>query len=140
MKTYQVRYTATIVRPDDSDTDGYGEPCEPGHGYDIVTGWLDPNSSLWDVSEERPEEPIDRIDLGDQYDRECLEKFGGDIEEMIRDRVGDVIGFIDHETGDGTYYGGTEFQNYETGEVTIIAAHIEVEEYAATEKERMGIS
>jgi hypothetical protein len=29
----RVYYRATIITLDGSDTDAYGEPCEPGHGY-----------------------------------------------------------------------------------------------------------
>lgn len=123
----EIRYTATIIVPDGTDTDCYGEPCLEGHGYTLETGWIDPTWSLWTTMEDRPAIPADTIDLEDRWDLEDLEeRYGGDLEEMIRDRIMDLLGFIDHETGDGTYYGGSEDTNYRTGETATYAAHVNV--------------
>lgn len=126
----EIRYTGTLITPDDSDTNGYGEPCEPGYGYEISDGWVDPAWSLWDVREEYPETPHDTIDTGDDYDLDSLlDEYGGDLEDMIRDRVSRVIGSIDSE-GWGTFYASDPLTNYRTGETLTLAAHIKGGTYA----------
>lgn len=50
----RVFYVADIVRPDGSDSDCYGEPCEPGCGYALESGWYDPSwsrDSVYDARE-----------------------------------------------------------------------------------------
>lgn len=47
-----IRFTADIVTPDGSDTDAYGEPCLPGHGYKVESGWWAPEFSRFDVSDD----------------------------------------------------------------------------------------
>jgi hypothetical protein len=45
-------YTATIITFDGSATTGYGEPCEPGHGYSEADGFWDP-SRYWRLEASR---------------------------------------------------------------------------------------
>jgi hypothetical protein len=39
----QILYTASIVTFDGSDTNAYGELCEPGQGYTEQSGFWDPD-------------------------------------------------------------------------------------------------
>src|SRR6266536_3028508 len=48
-----VFYTASIITLDGSDTNAYGEPCEPGTGYTEQWGWWEPDRSYWRVREHR---------------------------------------------------------------------------------------
>src|SRR6266540_1100081 len=48
-----IYYTATIITFDGSDTNAYGEACEPGHGYREDSGWWDPKRSYWTVQADR---------------------------------------------------------------------------------------
>lgn len=134
LEAYEIRYTGTLITPDDpcetpdacTCTNVYGEWSEHGYGQTMATGWVIPSWSLFEVHEDRPSEPSDVIDLEDPYDLEDLhDRYDGDLEAMLRDRVSDVIGVIDHETGDGTYYGSTEHTDYRTGETVILAAHVD---------------
>ena len=129
----EIRYTGTVISPDDpcdtpsecTCTNVYGEWCEHGYGQTMHNGWISPSWSMWTVFNDRPDTPDHVIDLADDYDLEDLiDKYDGDLEAMIRDRISDIIGFIDHETGDDTYYGGTEHHDYTTGAVATYAAHV----------------
>jgi hypothetical protein len=42
-------YSATIITLDRSDTNAYGEPCEPGQGYTERSGFWDPDHGYWRV-------------------------------------------------------------------------------------------
>jgi hypothetical protein len=46
-------FSATIITMDGSDTNGYGEACEPGHGYTEAVGWWNPDDEPWSVSPRR---------------------------------------------------------------------------------------
>lgn len=50
---YTVRFTADLIIPNDTDTDCYGEPCEPGCGYSVQSGWWAPRFTTYAVSEDR---------------------------------------------------------------------------------------
>lgn len=47
--TMSIAFTADVTIPDDSDTDAYGEPTEPGYGYTREFGYWEPNWSRYDV-------------------------------------------------------------------------------------------
>ncbi len=48
-----VFYTASVITLDGSDTNAYGEACEPGTGYSEQSGWWEPDRSYWRVREHR---------------------------------------------------------------------------------------
>jgi hypothetical protein len=45
----ELYFSATIITLDGSDTNAYGEACEPGQGYTEQSGWWDPDRSYWRV-------------------------------------------------------------------------------------------
>jgi hypothetical protein len=48
---YGLYWSATTITPDGSDTNAYGEACEPGRGYTEQSGWWDPDGDFWRVHE-----------------------------------------------------------------------------------------
>ncbi len=117
----RVHYTATNVVPDGSDTDGYGDGCEPGYGYEIQTGWIDPD---WDGGKSVHPEPEDvRADVWTPDD--------GPMIDWLVARILDRIG-LPEDYGDdahGTYYAGEATTWHDTGIESMRAAHI----YGATD-------
>lgn len=114
----EIRYTATLITPDDTDTNVYGEPCGEGDGQTMEDGWWDPDWSMWEVW------PHEEHALVEWIDQTMIdEEYGGDenraIEEIISNRIGAIDSF------DGiTAYGADTIDNYITGERVIGAAHI----------------
>lgn len=49
----RVFFTADLIESDGSDTSVYGDPCEPGYGQTMTSGWWRPSWSMWEVSDER---------------------------------------------------------------------------------------
>lgn len=47
----RIKFTADVITPDGSDTNVYGEPCEPGQGDTLTQGWYDPEWSRTEVFE-----------------------------------------------------------------------------------------
>jgi hypothetical protein len=70
--TRRVYYTADLVIPDDSDTDHTGQPCEPGHGYRVESGWYDPDASRTTVHDEQDDVRPDIYDPDDATPAEWL--------------------------------------------------------------------
>src|SRR5258705_6087818 len=52
-QTPTIFYSAKIITLDGSDTNAYGEACEPGAGYTEQSGWWDPDRASWQVRENR---------------------------------------------------------------------------------------
>src|SRR5687767_3970221 len=52
-ETPTIFYSATIITLDGSDTNAYGEACEPRAGYIEQSGWWDPDRAYWQVREHR---------------------------------------------------------------------------------------
>lgn len=50
---HRIFYTADVIRYDGSDTNCYGEGCEEGSGYELETGWFDPDWSADTVFDKR---------------------------------------------------------------------------------------
>jgi len=46
-------FSATIITLDGSDTNAYGEGCEPGQGYNEQSGHWSPDQSYWTVYPDR---------------------------------------------------------------------------------------
>ena len=108
--TRQVFYTADLIVPDDTDTDVYGEPTEPGYGATLEAGWLDPDWSRWTVYENAEDVRPDTFDND------------GDpviwLVERISDRLGRACG-----QGGHTFYATDSDDNYVTGVNRSLAAH-----------------
>ncbi len=90
----RIFYTGDLVTNDGSDTDGYGEPCEPGHGYEITNGWVDMTWSKNTVYENQDDVSADEWTPAD----------GPMIDWAIR-TIHERIGFVETETANyGTLY------------------------------------
>ena len=108
----EIFYTGDIVRPDGSDTGVYGDPCEPGHGATLESGWIDPEWSRWEVCAAREDVRADvwHPEAGPMIDwavERILERLGG---------VSDVNGT--------SVYAADSDQNISTGAALRMAAHI----------------
>jgi hypothetical protein len=115
MGEYKVYYTGDLVTPDGSDTWVYGDPCEPGAGAALESGWLDPDWTRWEVYQERDHVRPDV--MPDDYD--------GTPAQWLAETVGDRLGAIDSMDGTGTFYAADSDQNYTTGQELSMAAHAE---------------
>lgn len=108
----RVFYTGTIITPDGSDTNVYGEGCEPGMGARMESGWIDPDWTLWEVNEER--------------ESVCADEWSADSGSMIEWLVSTIIGRLGYveDNGDGTFYASHEVNDYRTGATVMLAAHV----------------
>lgn len=111
-----LRFTADLLFSDESDTDAYGEPCEPGHGYRIESGWVDPSWSsrrVWD-------EPT----TGTTYAGFADE--GKTPGRWLADEIQAVCDSVE-DNGDGTFYAvdDTEFYDSDGPFSARYAAHVE---------------
>jgi len=82
-------YSATIITLDGSDTNAYGEPCEPGQGYTEQSGFWDPDDDYWHVHDSR-----DTVHP-DIYPPRCGPSPARWLADRLRERLGPVDGF-DH--------------------------------------------
>jgi hypothetical protein len=114
----EIRYTATVIVPDDTDTDVYGDQCERGYGATMFTGWYDPDWSRWDVFESREESAVDEITAEEVEDR-------GTLEDAILSVIRDRIGALDSWDGE-TAYAADEERDYRTGVTVMATAHVEL--------------
>lgn len=114
-----IYYTATVFTPDDSDTNVYGEPTEPGHGESMDEGWYD---AAWDSFGVFPSRDQVRPDTIEADDDRFMDGF--DLDDIVTMVVGDAIGAIDSFDGE-TAYASDPLQNYTTGVRVMLAAHIE---------------
>jgi hypothetical protein len=76
-----VVYTATIFTFDGGDTNAYGEPCQPGHGYREDSGFWDPKR-YWRVYPTRDLVradicPARRVDRGAWLAGRIIARLGG---------------------------------------------------------------
>lgn len=114
-----IYYTADVFTPDESDTNVYGEPCEPGHGETMESGWFDESWDAWGVHEKKSMVNPDTIETDDpRFDD------GFNLDDLIVQDIGDRIGAIDSFDGDSAYAADPQ-QNYRTGVRVMIAAHVE---------------
>lgn len=122
----RIYFTGTLISPDDSDTNVYGEPVEEGYGQSMESGWVDPNWGLMTIFPNKEDVRPTVIDLHDQYDREELEeRFGGNLDDMILAKIGDTLGAIDSWDGE-TAYAADPIEDYRTGKSMMLAAHVEI--------------
>ena len=122
-----IYYTADIFTPDDSDTNVYGEPTEPGYGQTMESGWYDAAWDQWGVFETRDEVRPATIESDD-------ERFddGYTLDEIVVQVIESHIGAIDSFDGD-TAYASDNRINYTTGVQVRIAAHVTIETSDGTE-------
>ncbi|MDT5025778.1 MAG: hypothetical protein QOE61_2204 [Micromonosporaceae bacterium] len=90
-------FSATIITLDGTDTNAYGEACEPGHGYNEQSGHWSPDQSYWTVHLDRSQvQPDIYLDRGSRTPGQWL-----------ADRLTTRLGTL--ETVDGnTFYGARE--------------------------------
>jgi hypothetical protein len=106
-----IRYTADVVTPG-GDTNAYGEPCEPGRGAALASGWCDPD---------RPEDTY--VASGDvAFDRWGLDD--GDPLSWLRYTIRKRVGIPDYcEFPPSTIYGNA-YVHPHTGVSVSVNAHI----------------
>lgn len=122
----RIYFTGTLISPDDSGTNVYGEPVEDGYGQSMESGWVDPNWDLMAIFPNKEDVRPTVIDLRDQYDREELdERFDGNLDKMILAKIGDTLGAIDFWDGE-TAYAADPITDHHTGESMMLAAHVEI--------------
>ena len=112
MKVY---FTGTLMTPDGTDTNCYGEPCLEGHGYTMDIGWVDPDWSLWEVQPDREDVRPDCMDADDD-------------EQTPAEWLADVLDKRLHGVwlewdGRDVIYDSEEHRNEATGESLMMAAH-----------------
>ena len=122
-----IYYTADIFTPDDSDTNGYGEPCEAGHGETIESGWYDEGRVAWGVFLTKDQVWPDVINYDDDRfdDGYTLDQL---VKETIKARLGSIDSF-----DDTTAYAADPKINYTTGVRVLLAAHVKIHETGDTE-------
>lgn len=111
MAQREVYFTADIIRPDGSDTDCYGEPCETGTGYVLESGWIDPDYSRSTVYESRDDVRPDVFDDDDTAPAQWL-----------ADTVTNRVGCVDSVSGE-SFYGADASTDYRTGDSVSMCAH-----------------
>ncbi len=115
LKGLRVWYSADNVVSDGSDTNGYGEGCEPGAGYEIASGWIDPD---FDGGRTVHPEPLDvRADVWTRQD--------GPMIDWLIARILDRIGSPQDDDSHGTYYATEARTWYREGIESMRAAHID---------------
>lgn len=111
-----IYYTADIITPDDTDTDTYGDECEPGDGLAIESGWYDADYSAWEVFE-------DQVDVRpDLIVSDALED-GATLDELIIETITSRLGVLDSFDGESAYAADAQ-ENYKTGASVMLAAHV----------------
>jgi hypothetical protein len=112
--TVEIYYTGDLMTPDGSDTDCYGDGCEPGSGFTLENGWVDPD---WTLSEVR--ESHDDV-CPDAYDPE-----NGPLIEWVTDTIISRIGLPEEGSERGTFYAcDSEIISHYTGQEIRLAAHV----------------
>jgi hypothetical protein len=109
-----VFYTADIVTPDGSDTGVYGDPCEPGHGATLESGWVDMDYDQWTVYDDSSDVRPDLVE------GETLTELAESTADAILSRIGVPESLDNHST----IYGADADQNHRTGQEAMRAAHL----------------
>jgi hypothetical protein len=114
-------YTGDKVHYDGSDTDCYGEPCEPGTGYTLEHGWVDPCWSRGDI-----------FGSADQVSPDVWERFDGPMIDWLVDKITERLGWVEMsglETTAGTprtFYAETDEEiDISIGDRIRLAVHME---------------
>jgi len=112
-----IYYTADIVTYDGSDTNAYGEPCEPGYGYAVESGWIDPDYDGFTVFEEKSSVRPDTIlDDDPRFDD------GMDLDTIIEYVITERLGVLDSFDGSSAYAADSYMGN--DGDTVTMAAHV----------------
>lgn len=125
----RIRFTATIVTPDGSDTNVYGDPCEPGYGAIMEDGWWNPDWSPWEVWPE-PESSkvifVDGSDVDDylQWFAETPMDRAEALRAVVLRAITEELGALDSFDG-VTAYAADSLTHYGTGADVLPAAHVE---------------
>lgn len=114
-----IYYTADILAPDETDTNVYGEPCEPGFGQSMESGWWNPDYDLWSVREKQSDVTPDVIDSKDARLDDELLTLSELVETVIEERIGSIDSFDDDSA-----YAADSLDNYQTGVRVLRHAHV----------------
>ncbi len=106
----ELYFSATIITLDGSDTNAYGEGCEPGKGYTEQSGWWNPDRSYWRVHAERDDVTADVYPDGE--DRGPA--------RWLADRLVARLGSVESYDDGRTFYGA--FEAVHPGRLTDLAA------------------
>lgn len=115
-----IYYTGDLIVSDGSDTNCYGEECEPGHGYTLTSGWCDPDWSRWEVVEDRDHVSPDVYEP-DEYDLED----GMTPATWLAKRLTDRLGAVEQWDGGSTIYEVDAYEHPYQGKSIRLAAHPE---------------
>ncbi len=110
----QIFYTADVIVPDGSDTDVYGEPCEPGHGAVLNMGWISPEWSRFEVHEKPEDVAPDVFEPDDETD---------DPAEWLASQLNLRLGMVEDTTSSPTFYAIDASEQHTTGTSARLAAH-----------------
>lgn len=114
----EIYYTGTLITPDDSGTNVYGEPTDPDYGESMEDGWVEPDWSLFAVW---PNKSDVKPDIIDESDLEFAE--GKTLEQLVEETMSDRLGAFDSWDGQ-TAYAADSIQDYSSGESMMLAAHV----------------
>jgi hypothetical protein len=112
----EIYWTGDLIRPDDTDTNVYGEACEPGYGQTMESGWVDPNWSVWLTWDNKEDVKPDVLEAWELEEGESVDEA---ILRLIEERIS-----IDSFDGT-TAYAAMPYEHYKTGESMMLAAHVE---------------
>jgi hypothetical protein len=96
------RLNRTHLPPDTAsartNTNAYGEPCEPGQGYTEQSGWWDPDRGYWRVHAHQQDVTPDVYS----------QRRGGNPARWLADRVTARLGGVESFDSGRTFYGSRE--------------------------------
>lgn len=115
-----IYYTGDLIESDDTDTNVYGEPTEPGHGEVMTSGWVDPDWSTWTVYEDRDHVRPDVYEP-DEYDIED----GITPAKWLAEQVTKRLGGIDTPDGSDWFRAADAHTHGYDGKSITLAAHPE---------------
>lgn len=122
--------TGDLITPDGSDTSVYGDPCEPGEGMSMESGWVQTGWSRWDVYESR-----------DDVEPFTWEADDGPVVEWIIEKIHETCGWVETDGSDGrTYYGQEADTHAYDGRSMSYAVHIDDASPAILSAVRYGLT
>jgi hypothetical protein len=114
---YACYLTGDLVEPDGTDENCYGEPCEPGHGYELHSGWVDLEWSTWQVHEDRDNvRPL--VYEPDEYDDVDFNHV-----RWLAKQLGEQLTGTPHYDGGGTVYSDGAYEHPYDGRSITLTAH-----------------
>ncbi len=116
LRKYFIYYSADVITPDGSDSDVYGEACEPGHGMTRENGWLDPDWSRDTVYESHRDVRADRYEAA----------WDGDPRKWLAERLATRLEYVDLDSATWrSVYSSEGYTDPYTGVTVTVAAHPE---------------